>query len=258
MIETIMHRSQAYFFLSRAFLYPGGRNSDEENWLEDWPLILIIMNEMGVKLTDELHAPMPEMDLSALQSEYTSVFGLAGSLVYETECGLPHEFRQSQELADIAGFYRAFGFRVGASVRERPDHLATELEFMYLLTLKEAASVQQNLKEQVEICRSAQGKFLQDHLARWIHPFCMSLEKSTCFRLGETGLQSPFLRLARLAEAFLAAEATYLGVDIHNEKPVIVQPTPFNPVDSCAGCAIGDQALSEEDLSQQVSFEITR
>ncbi|NIN98480.1 MAG: hypothetical protein GTO49_26570, partial [Anaerolineae bacterium] len=43
--------------------------------------------------------------LADLQAEYRSVFGAVGSLCYETEYGLPHEFRQSQELADLNGFY---------------------------------------------------------------------------------------------------------------------------------------------------------
>jgi TorA maturation chaperone TorD len=257
MIENIMRRSQAYFYFSHAFLYPSEINPVGESWMEDWPLILNILDELaveynrGVDLTDELCTPMAEMDLSTLQSEYTAVFGLAGSLFYETECGLPHEFRQSQELADISGFYRAFGFQVGATVRERPDHLATELEFMYLLTLKEALAVQQNLDEQAQICSDAQRKFLQDHLAGWIRPFCLSLEKTTDSRLGEVGLQSPYLRLARLAEAFLAAEAAKLGMDLANKQPVCIRPTPFNPVDSCAGCAVGEEPLSEQVLLEE-------
>ncbi len=150
--------------------------------------------------------------MESLQADHRQIFGLTGSLMYETELGLPHEFRQSQELADIAGFYRAFGLQTGATVRERPDHLATELEFMYLLTLKEAYADSNSMPEQAEICIDAQHKFLQDHLARWIGPFLSFVGALIDERLGEDGLQSPYVGLARMAEAFIQAETSRLGV----------------------------------------------
>lgn len=40
------------------------------------------------------------MELDALQAAYRRAFGATGFLCYETEYGLPHEFRQAQELAE--------------------------------------------------------------------------------------------------------------------------------------------------------------
>jgi TorA maturation chaperone TorD len=163
--------------------------------------------------------------------------------MYETELGLPHEFRQSQELADIAGFYRAFGFQTGGTVRERPDHLAAELEFMYLLALKEAYAAANSMPEQVEICVDAQRKFLQDHLARWIGSFCRSLERSIDERLGKDRLESPYFKLARLAEAFVSTDAARLGIVLPIRSAAEGKPTPYNPDYSCAGCAVAEPNL---------------
>jgi TorA maturation chaperone TorD len=143
-------------------------------------------------------------------------------------------------MADIAGFYQAFGFRSGGSVRERPDHLSAELEFMYLLALKEAYAVENSLTEQAEICADAQRKFLQDHLAAWIGPFRRSLERSTGERLGEAGMQSPYLKLSRLAEAFITSEAERMAVRLAPQQAGALKPTPFNPDYSCAGCAVAE------------------
>jgi nitrate reductase assembly molybdenum cofactor insertion protein NarJ len=237
MIEQTIQRAQVYYFLSHAFLYP------QTSWLEQLPDALRIMQSLGMQ--DEFNAAnaMEDHDLPALQTQHRLAFGLTGSQCYETEFGLPHEFRQSQELADIAGFYRAFGLQTGAAVRERPDHLATELEFMYLLMLKEAYAATNSMPEQAEICIDAQRKFLQDHLARWIGPFCRSLERSIDERLGKDSLQSPYVTLARLAEAFISAEAARLGVIPAIQPAAEVKPTPYNPDYSCAGCAVAETNL---------------
>lgn len=236
MIEQTVQRAQVYYFLSHALLYP------LDNWVADMPWLTQILNDLDVPGLNESGNLFGDMPLEALQAQHREVFGLTGSLLYETELGLPHEFRQSQELADIAGFYRAFGFQTGAAVRERPDYLATELEFMYLLALKEAYAAQNSLPEQAEICADAQHNFLQDHLARWIGPFCRSLEQSTNERLGENSLQSPYLQLSRLAEAFLAAEAVRLGVTVTPQPQKGLTLTPFDPDNSCAGCVAAELA----------------
>src|SRR3990172_7219059 len=168
-INTPTRRAQVYRFLADAFLYPG-----QENWIEDTPLVAGILRELAPSALEVWGLEIGVWDLPALQAEHRRSFGLVGSLCYETEFGLPHEFRQSQELADLAGFYRAFGLRVGRSqsqggtVRERPDHIAVELEFMYLLALKEAYAAENGMPEQAEICRETQRKFLSDHLGIWI------------------------------------------------------------------------------------------
>jgi nitrate reductase assembly molybdenum cofactor insertion protein NarJ len=236
MIDQTIRRAQVYYFLAHALLYP------REDWLADTPWLAKILRGLDVMVQGEDLTGFEAMPLEALQAQHREVFGLTGSLLYETELGLPHEFRQSQELADIAGFYQAFGFRTGAAVRERPDHLAAELEFMYVLVLKEACAVESSLPEQAEICRDAQRKFLQDHLARWIGPFCRSLEQSTGERLGESGSRSLYLELSRLALAFITAEAGRLGAAISPLPQKDLSLTPYDPDNSCAGCAVAELA----------------
>ena len=129
--------------------------------------------------------------LEFLQAEHRHAFGLVGSLFYETEFGLPHEFRQSQEMADIAGFYKAFGFQVGGSRRERPDHMAVEMEFMYALAVKEAYALAQDQAENAELIADAQSKFMQDHLGKWVGVFSEVLAQSLREKVSSTSSLPP-------------------------------------------------------------------
>lgn len=237
MIHQTIRRAQAYYFFSLALLYPG------DNWIPDLTSLQEILRDQDILFEPDIPDQFSDMTLSTLQALHREVFGLTGSLFYETELGLPHEFRQSQELADIAGFYHAFGFRVGAAVRERPDHLAAELEFMYVLALKEAYALENSIFEMVEICQDAERKFLQDHLARWTPQFCKSLQHSTADRLGEEGLQSPYILLAQLLERFIASETSRLGLEVSSQNIGKQNLTPYNPDYSCSGCAVAETNL---------------
>jgi DMSO reductase family type II enzyme chaperone len=230
-MSIAIRRSQVYGFLADAFLYP------TEDWTRDLPLLADILGELhaadfGVGgLRAALEAG--HWDLPGLQAEHRRTFGLVGSLCYETEIGLPHEFRQSQELADIAGFYRAFGFQVGGQVRERPDHLAVELEFMHVLALKEAYAFQIGLAEHVEIGRDAQGKFLTEHLGQWIGALAEALARSAG--------GGPYCELARCAAAFVLADAERLGAKPEVRQLDRARPTPLGPEMACDGCAVAER-----------------
>ncbi|MFQ5873874.1 MAG: molecular chaperone, partial [Dehalococcoidia bacterium] len=82
--------------------------------------------------------------------------------------GMPQlELTRTFELADIAGFYRAFGVEVSPG-SERADYITTELEFMHLLAVKESIALQEEGEgEHAEVCRGASRAFLRDHLGRW-------------------------------------------------------------------------------------------
>jgi TorA maturation chaperone TorD len=87
---------------------------------------------------------------------------------YETSYYPPNMSGHLVEIADIAGFYKAFGFEVR---NERPDHLLAELEFATVLSFKcrEAASAES--WEAAEICSGAFRSFLADHLGIWVPQF---------------------------------------------------------------------------------------
>jgi DMSO reductase family type II enzyme chaperone len=219
--HMLIRRAQVYGFLADAFIYPF------ENWLEDVPALGPILQDLGLA---DLQPANGQMELSDLQMEHRRVFGLTGSVCYETEVGLPHEFRQSQEMADIAGFYRAFGFTPGGSRRERPDHIAVELEFMHLLALKEAYARETGVQEHIEVSLDAQRSFIREHLGSWIGLFAQALEKMT----GD----GPYAILAQFMAAFIQADAAHLGVTLESRALAAVRPTPPPTDISCENCPV--------------------
>ena len=135
---------------------------------------------------------------------------------YETEYTRGGDFRQNQDLADLMGFYQAFGvnLRDAEESRERPDHIAVELEFLHFLCWKEAAARLEGDEEHISVCLDAERKFLGDHLGRWADLFARGLEK--------TAPEGFYPALAALLRAVVAQEVANLEV---KPEPVAV-PEP--------------------------------
>ncbi len=133
------------------------------------------------RLVEELRAPRDE-----LRAEYDRAFGLVvpkDCPPYETEYYPTRDvFARSQQMADVAGFYRAFGIEPARSSPERPDHLALELEFMaFLLTKKRLARADAETlpgaDERADVCDRTQRAFFRDHLAWWVPSFAAGLRR---------------------------------------------------------------------------------
>ncbi len=75
-------------------------------------------------------------------------------------------------LGDLCAFYRAFGWQPAADTAEKPDHLATELEFMSMLLIMLARAEETGQVEHAAITRDALGRFAGDHPGDWVDVVC--------------------------------------------------------------------------------------
>lgn len=107
--------------------------------------------------------------LDDVRSAYLNLFdrGREGASLYETEYGRMRGMSKGNDLADIGGFYQAFGLTIdGERVHEMLDHIAVELEFYSVLLVKEQALASLGDAEGIEIVGDARKKFLVEHLGR--------------------------------------------------------------------------------------------
>lgn len=150
---------------------------------------------------DAFCAAFPDLapERAALGAAYDRLFRASEIWLYGAEHRAENEFQRVQALADINGFYRAFGVQPHG---DRPDALSNELEFMHLLIVKTDRARRRGAEEQVRLCEHAQGAFFRDHLYPAGQAIAAKLEAADC---------PPFYREAHEAlHALLEAETTLL------------------------------------------------
>lgn len=181
---------------------------------------------------DEVLAALPASE-RAFNDLYEATFGLLVSNAcppYETEyINAKFSFQRSHGLADVSGYYRAFGLTVSSGHPERHDHVVLELEFMaFLLGLeRQAATGIVGSDERRNVCRSAQRQFFADHVAWWASAFAKLLAREA--RCGF------YFAVAKLLGALIAAERALLGVDC---APRPAEPRPIDRPDECDCCEL--------------------
>jgi DMSO reductase family type II enzyme chaperone len=174
-----------------------------------------------------------DQPLAVLQAEHVRVFGLVPAREcppYETEFHPNEEsYFRVQQMADVGGFYRAFGLELAQQSPQRPDYLVLELEFIAFLLMKKRLAAQAGDAEDAAICEAAERSFLREHLAWWVPAFAQGLRR----RAGG-GL---YAELGRVLAAFITAERHRLGEET---LPAPVQPVCRDQSEeqaACEGCA---------------------
>lgn len=103
----------------------------------------------------------------------------------------------------VLRLYEEGGFEIAEDFRELPDHVAAELEFLYLLILRENQARRSGEPEAFASTAGLRKRFLDDHLGRWAGPFTAAVRN---------GAQSAFYReLAELTDRFVSLEARTTG-----------------------------------------------
>lgn len=137
----------------------------------------VLLGDEDLRIPDELRGWLMQLaanpqEVDELRSEYIECFdtGRHVNPLYETEYGRNRSLAKGNELADVAGFYQAFGFELQTQGEhhEMLDHIAVEMEFYALLMMKQAYLTEEKDQEGVDILLDARKKFLDAHLGRFV------------------------------------------------------------------------------------------
>lgn len=215
--QRLLWRGAMYEALALSFTYPDGET------LADLAAALDALRAHEVTAGWEGRAALDALAVSLasgserLAPAHTSLFaGEAACSTAETEYDFD-AFAKARRLADIAGFYRAFGLKVAAERPGPADFVATELEFMSHLLMRQAFAAVNGWDEQRDVCEQAQRAFLEDHLGRWAALFCQALQ-------GLDGCEPFYATAAALCDEFVRAEIDATGV---RPRPAIPRrPSP--------------------------------
>jgi DMSO reductase family type II enzyme chaperone len=216
-LSETLARSACYKLLSLAFLPPLAKTAE----------VFLRLDRIAHALPPghrALVAPIVQENVFArsgpTEREHGRLFGVGlAATPYESEYDPLASARKGHRLADLLGFYEAFGVQLADSLKEFPDHIAVELEFMAILLMKTAHAAAEEMDEARAVSEDAAQKFLTDHLAAWGGAFADRVEAAT---------GDDFYRFsARLLREFLEAECRFLGVDPSTPAASPQEPGPL-------------------------------
>lgn len=133
------------------------------------------------------------------ESEYIGLFDVGAAGAPCPLYGGVYGGDRMKVMEDALRFYQFFGLRLSAEIRELPDHLTTELEFLHFLTFRETEARQQGADPSPFL--RAQRDFLTRCVCRWFPQFQARLAAQSC---------APFFpALVRFAATFFEADQRY-------------------------------------------------
>jgi putative dimethyl sulfoxide reductase chaperone len=244
-IDDALARAVVYRTLSTALQQPTRTRLERLGVRDRFPAAVAALDYLAERGGDQSLArararlaSLPPSAADGADEAYWRLFGhtARGPICScETEYGDDNAFHQPQQLADISGYYRAFGLQCGGA-EVRVDHIACECEFMDFLSRKEALLSSDaacgDAGESLETTRQAGRTFLRDHLGRFGCAFGT--------RLAAEDAGGYYGVLGEVLLAFLRVEAARAGV---RSGPTDLPLRAAEPDETPMACGSADELI---------------
>ncbi|MGE0227144.1 MAG: molecular chaperone [Dehalococcoidia bacterium] len=246
-VRVAMYRSAIYEALALGFTYPEAEVRDRLVVLVEDMLDFEV--DVDPEMRDRARALLTALQATDLVNqaiEYNRLFDQSALCSpFETEYEAD-PFAKARQLADISGFYHAFGMDAS---RDRPtmnDYIGSELEFMTLLTRSEAYATARHWTRRREVTLDAERGFLRDHLGRWERTLAADVERVLA---DDHDATAHFFRLlAALLERFVEGELRMFHVKplrlkqrmTSDREPMACPLAPDVPEAERGSLALGD------------------
>ena len=204
-------RSLVYNKLSLGYLYPDEKvyaSITDGEWIRGVREALHLLDEENfddyLKAVEQAISGAKEGEQLAMAREYTRLFINAfphvivppyGSIYLEKD-GLVY----SKTKLELLRFYQQIGFKLKEDIKDLPDHIAHELEFMGILAGDESKA-SGNEKIRLE---EIQMDFLSRFILPWVPTFCEKVAQHSRYTF--------YHHLGNLTKEFINFEKNYLGV----------------------------------------------
>ncbi len=189
------YRGNSYKLLSECYYPP------DEKLIE----ILSGINKSNGWLYSEIANSIPKLsDIESLKIDYSKLFVGPYSLIAPPYGSVYLENTRrimGNSTIDVMNRYREEGLDIG--IKEVPDHIAIELEFMYLLIFKQGEAIRNSDSGNAVSYLRKQKAFLESHLGIWVSEFANNVEAN-----GQTEF---YKNLARSTKLFVEKDLRSLS-----------------------------------------------
>lgn len=112
---------------------------------------------------------------------------------YESVWVSPSENLAQEATTQLLALYEHCGFGVADNLADLPDHIAVELEFLYVLSFERNLAASSESAVRVSELTALERRFYSEHLGQWIWSFLDVMERSA-----NTDFYRELARLSRI------------------------------------------------------------
>ncbi len=166
-LAIALRRADSYKFLSECYYLPDAELIQK----------VAVAAEIDPSFAEPaLHAPS-DSEIDALTLDFTSLFIGPYKLLAPPYGSVYLEDNRimGESTLDIRNLYESEGLDV--IIKDAPDHIAMELEFVYFLISKQIAAIRDNDLQTLQSYLLKQSSFLNVHLGRWLPQLAENVQK---------------------------------------------------------------------------------
>ncbi len=179
MNDTIQ-RGDCFKLLAACFYEPEKQLFLEENVGEKLGQLLDGQTLDGARAAREMQSALQEQSQEKLSIDYAALFVGPFELLAAPYGSIYIEKKRlvmGNSTVNTARFYQEADLEV--DIKEPPDHIVIELEFMYYLCSKEASAASNDLADEAKRFRDLQARFFHNAMEPWLDQFCETIMKAT-------------------------------------------------------------------------------
>jgi TorA maturation chaperone TorD len=202
-LGKVCPRADYYKLLSECYYLPGDA---------------LVQKIVGIARTDQVFAELldcipPAVELLSLRIDFTRLFVGPFKLLAPPygSVYLEHNKFMGDSTIDVGKFYENEDLDI--VIKDAPDHITMELEFMHYLVVKQNQATNEENLQNIQLYQQKQKTFLFSHLARWVPKFTENIQKYA---------QTEFYKkLAQLTEMFVQKDFdTCASFDTKQSHPI--------------------------------------
>ncbi|MDA8257715.1 MAG: molecular chaperone TorD family protein [Betaproteobacteria bacterium] len=185
-----------------ACYYEPSRDFSEERLFDSMLTAASAIDPGLAESARKLGAAFDAQDLQTLLVDYTRLFigpSQPVAMPYASFWLTDDASKRHEATMTVLDFYEQGGFGVSDDFRELPDHVAAELEFLYLLIFSQNQAQFGGNANELTAANTMHSRFVAEHLGAWIGSFVEAVR---------AGAETAFYReLAEFTERFVGLEA---------------------------------------------------
>jgi TorA maturation chaperone TorD len=179
-IDNVVQRGDCFKLLAACFYEPDKQLFIEEELGEKLEQLLGHLAPNCVTASRRMTSALKELDQDRLSIDHAALFVGPFELIAAPYGSVHIEQKRTvmgESTISVAQHYQEAGLSV--DIKEPPDHIAIELEFLHYLCSKEAAALSDNNSEDAQKMREMQVRFYFTALKPWGGTFCQAIRKGT-------------------------------------------------------------------------------